>query len=170
MSKVSVSSIATVYFWLTHTIQQKEMSKIHMEQFVFQVQLNDPEFIFRLIGFTNFLETWLVRLVDPKKSHPDPNVKYVYRQGFCRPSAIEQFIHSVPLPKEIPDVFRMLPEYFVEDIVDFLLFVMKYSPTSFELSGREELIIWSLTFLRSTWYIKNPFLKAKINEVSSPFL
>jgi hypothetical protein len=26
-------------------------------------------------------------------------------------------------------------------------------------------VIFALTFLTSTWYIKNPFLKAKINEV-----
>ena len=27
------------------------------------------------------------------------------------------------------------------------------------------MLIWCLTFLTSTWYIKNPFLKAKIVEV-----
>lgn len=29
-------------------------------------------------------------------------------------------------------------------------------------------MIFALTFLTSTWYIKNPFLKAKINEVRFP--
>lgn len=29
--------------------------------------------------------------------------------------------------------------------------------------------MWCLTFLTSTWYIKNPFLKAKIVEVSTRF-
>lgn len=28
------------------------------------------------------------------------------------------------------------------------------------------MLVWCLTFLTSTWYIKNPFLKAKIVEVS----
>lgn len=36
---------------------------------------------------------------------------------------------------------------------------------SLDLSGKNELVVWALTFLRSSWYIKNPFLKAKINEV-----
>jgi hypothetical protein len=39
-------------------------------------------------------------------------------------------------------------------------------PDSLELSGKTELLIFALTFLTSTWYIKNPFLKSKINEVS----
>ncbi|KAI5121069.1 hypothetical protein M0805_008583 [Coniferiporia weirii] len=127
-------------------LAKKELSKVHMDQFAYQVQLLDPEFVFRELGFTNFLEAWLIRLVDPKKTHPSPTVE-------------------VPLPNEIPIVFRMLPEFFLEDIVDFLLFLMRNSPTSFDLTGKSELVIWALTFLRSTWYIKNPFLKAKINEV-----
>ena len=81
--------------------------------------------------------------------------------------------------------FRALPEYIVEDIVDYLLFAVQYvvfcllylisfflshlyrhSPDKFELGGKFELLTFVLTFLTSTWYIKNPFLKAKINDVS----
>ncbi|KAG6331103.1 hypothetical protein ID866_7990 [Astraeus odoratus] len=60
--------------------------------------------------------------------------------------------------------FRVLPEYVLEDVVEYFLFVVRYAPESLDLSGKEELIIFALTFLTSTWYIKNPFLKAKINE------
>ena len=79
--------------------------------------------------------------------------------------------------------FRVLPEYIVEDIVDYLHFVVRSvmprlpmkrshektvhstSPEKFELSGKVELLTFVLTFLNSTWYIKNPFLKSKINDV-----
>ena len=40
-----------------------------------------------------------------------------------------------------------------------------HNAPSLELVGREELLVFSLTFLMSTWYIKNPFLKSKIIEV-----
>jgi len=40
----------------------------------------------------------------------------------------------------------------------------RYAPDRLELSGKNELVIFALTFLTSTWYIKNPFLKAHINE------
>ncbi|KLO08673.1 hypothetical protein SCHPADRAFT_908469 [Schizopora paradoxa] len=143
----SLTPTNSLYARTQHAIKQTndEIAKIHSEQFAFQTQLLDPEFIFRQIGFTNFVEAWLLRMVDPSKRHPSPAVE-------------------VPLPRDVPIAFRMLPEYFIEDIVDFLLFLMRTSPMSFDLTGKTELITWALTFLRSSWYIKNPFLKAKINE------
>lgn len=33
---------------------------------------------------------------------------------------------SLPLPKDVPMDFRALPEYIVEDIVDYLLFAVQY--------------------------------------------
>lgn len=53
------------------------MAKIRSLQFAFQVQIMDPELVFRTVGFINFVSTWLIRLVDPKKSHPNPLVEYV---------------------------------------------------------------------------------------------
>ena len=41
-----------------------------------------------------------------------------------------------------------------------------HAPQRLELNGRDELMFFVLTFLTSTWYIKNPFLRAKIVEVS----
>ncbi|KAH7915426.1 ubiquitin elongating factor core-domain-containing protein [Hygrophoropsis aurantiaca] len=125
---------------------KNEMAKIQSHQLAFRVQLLDPELVFRYIGFTNFISTWLIRSVDPRKSHPDLTIE-------------------LPLPKDVPMSFRVLPEYAIEDVVDYLLFVVRHSPDSLDLSGKNELIIFALTFLTSTWYIKNPFLKAKINEV-----
>ncbi|KAJ7212066.1 ubiquitin conjugation factor E4, partial [Mycena pura] len=123
-----------------------EMGNIRMQQLAFEAQLLDPELVFRSIGFTNFLSTWLIRLADPNKKHPNPPIE-------------------PPLPTEVPMAFRVLPEYIVEDIVDYLHFVVRTSPEKFELSGKVELLTFVLTFLNSTWYIKNPFLKSKINDV-----
>ncbi|KAJ6508731.1 ubiquitin elongating factor core-domain-containing protein [Mycena sanguinolenta] len=123
-----------------------EMAKIRMQQLAFEAQLLDPELVFRSIGFTNFLSTWLIRQVDPAKKHPNP-------------------LAELPLPKEVPMAFRVLPEYILEDIVDYLHFIVQTSPDKFDLSGKTELLIFVLTFLNSTWYIKNPFLKSKINDV-----
>ncbi|KAG5648373.1 hypothetical protein DXG03_004945 [Asterophora parasitica] len=123
-----------------------EQAKIRIQQLAFEAHLADPEFVHRSLGFTNFLSTWLIRQVDPKKTHPSPPAQ-------------------IPLPKEVPIAFRVLPEYIVEDIVEFLLFVVQSSPDKFELAGKTELMTFVLTFLNSTWYIKNPFLKSKINDV-----
>ena len=91
----------------------------------------------------------------------------------------------LPLPQEVPMSFRVLPEYIIEDIVDSYYFSVQWvmticarcslrtnkglirrtSPDKFELSGKTELMTFVLIFLTSTWYIKNPFLKSKINDV-----
>lgn len=123
-----------------------EQAKIRSSQMAFEAQLNDPDLVFRSIGFTTFLSTWLIRQVDPKKTHPNPPA-------------------IIPLPKEVPMAFRVLPEYIVEDIVNYFYFVTHTSPDKFELTGKIELMTFVLTFLNSTWYIKNPFLKSKINDV-----
>ncbi|THH20082.1 hypothetical protein EW146_g1184 [Bondarzewia mesenterica] len=109
-------------------------------------QLLDPEVLFRGNSFNSFVATWLVRFADPKKTHPKPVV-------------------DLPLPTEVPLDFRVLPEYLLEDSIGYYVFVVRHNAPSLELSGREELLNFALTFLMSTWYIKNPFLKAKIVEV-----
>ncbi|KAG2051581.1 hypothetical protein BDR06DRAFT_938883 [Suillus hirtellus] len=124
---------------------KNEMSKIQSQQLAYRVQLLDPELVFRYVGFTSFASTWLIRSVDPRGTHPNPVVE-------------------LPLSKDVPMTFRVLPEFIVEDVVEFFLFVVRHSPESLDLSGKDELVIFALTFLTSTWYIKNPFLKAKINE------
>ncbi|KAF9013252.1 ubiquitin elongating factor core-domain-containing protein [Cyathus striatus] len=123
-----------------------EKMKIQMQQMAFEAGLQEPELVFRCIGFTTFLSTWVIRQVDPMKKHPSPVVE-------------------LPLPKEVPMSFRVLPEYIIEDIVDYFYFAVQASPEKFELAGKIELLTFVLTFLTSTWYIKNPFLKSKINDV-----
>ncbi|KAF8340032.1 ubiquitin elongating factor core-domain-containing protein, partial [Amanita rubescens] len=124
-----------------------EQDEIRSQKLTFEAGIVEPELVYRSIGFISFLSTWLIRQVDPTKKHPNPLV-------------------ILPLPKEVPMAFRVLPEYIVEDIVDSLHFFVKISPENFELPGlKVDMLVFALTFLTSTWYIKNPFLKAKINEI-----
>ncbi|KAF8517435.1 ubiquitin elongating factor core-domain-containing protein [Hysterangium stoloniferum] len=122
---------------------KNEMAKVHQSLFAYQVQLADPDYMFRNIGFTTFLSVWLIRLVDPRKAHPHTVIE-------------------LPLPQEIPTGFKMLPEYFIEDIVDYYLYLVVHQPQSLELSGKAELVDFAVAFLSSTWYITNPHLKSKL--------
>ncbi|QRV77647.1 ubiquitin conjugation factor E4 [Ceratobasidium sp. AG-Ba] len=123
-----------------------DKTKFLQEQCTYEVQLFDPEITFRNLAFTNFLMVWVMRLVDPLHQHPTKAI-------------------SLPLPEEIPEDFRMLPEYFVEDIVDYYLFIMRSRPDLIDVSVKTELLTFILTFLSSTWYIKNPFLKSKLLQI-----
>ncbi|KAI9706324.1 MAG: hypothetical protein M1820_004900 [Bogoriella megaspora] len=67
---------------------------------------------------------------------------------------------TLPLPEHIPDVFRCLPEYFLEDIVDNFKFITQNLPHIITTTQSQELIQICITFLRSSEYLKNPYLKS----------
>jgi ubiquitin conjugation factor E4 B len=98
------------------------MSKIHALQLAYRTQLFDAELVFQSIGFINFVSTWLIRLVDPRRSHPAVEVSCV--PSFCASSTLH-FGFRLPLPNDVPMAFRTLPELIIEDIVDYLLFVAR---------------------------------------------
>jgi ubiquitin conjugation factor E4 B len=123
-----------------------EIDKIQAAQMAGLTQLYDPEFLFRSNTFTSFVITWLIRYADPRKAHPKPIVE-------------------LPLPKEVPLDFRVLPEFIPEDVIDYLYFAVRHGPSSLELTGKEEVLIFTITFMLSTWWIKNPFLKNKIIDI-----
>lgn len=54
---------------------KSELAKIKSTSYSFTVQLLDPEHVFRTMAFTTFVSTWVVRLVDPRKKHPNPLVE-----------------------------------------------------------------------------------------------
>jgi ubiquitin conjugation factor E4 B len=80
-----------------------ESNKLAMEAMVL-----DSEFLSHIMRFYNFVMSWMVRLVDLKGKHPWETV-------------------SLPLPKDVPEQFAMLPEWIVQDIVDFFTFLGKYA-------------------------------------------
>ncbi|RMZ66057.1 ubiquitin conjugation factor E4 [Pyrenophora seminiperda CCB06] len=67
---------------------------------------------------------------------------------------------SLPLPEEQPIQFKCLPEYFVEDIVGNFKFITRYMPHIITSTQCEELVKICIALLRSSEYIKNPYLKS----------
>ncbi|KAI8381300.1 ubiquitin elongating factor core-domain-containing protein [Radiomyces spectabilis] len=110
--------------------------------------LMDPQLLTHIMRFYNLVMAWLIRMVDPNGRHPWEMVK-------------------LPLSKDIPEAFAMLPEWIVEDITEFFIFVGKfgYETQVMRQNPHDELVIFIITFLRNTNYIKNPYLKAKFVEI-----
>ena len=63
--------------------------------------------------------------------------------------------------------YVVMQEYFVEDIADVLQWVAEVAPAVMERSRNEELLMFVVLFLGSADYLKNPFLRAKLVDVSS---
>lgn len=67
---------------------------------------------------------------------------------------------SLPLPDEQPDVFKCLPEYFLEDITDNFKFITSHLPQILTPQQCEEILQVCITFLRNSEYVKNPGVKS----------
>ncbi len=65
----------------------------------------------------NFVSTWVIRFVDPRKKHPNPPIECVRSVSvLCLQLTTS---NSLPLPKEVPTAFRVLPEYIIEDVIEY---------------------------------------------------
>ncbi|KAK8202687.1 putative ubiquitin fusion degradation protein UfdB [Phyllosticta capitalensis] len=93
----------------------------------------------RAMQFMRYVIVWLLRIVSP--GYPQQKL-------------------GLPLPEEQPEAFKFLPEYFLEDVVDNFKFITHMMPNVITSTQCEELITICITFLRSSSYIKNPYLKS----------
>ena len=95
----------------------------------------------RSMQFMRYTIVWLLRLVSPGLNYPSQKPK-------------------LPLPENQPEVFKCLPEYFLEVVVNNFKFIMRNMPQIITSTQSDELVILCITLLRSSEYIKNPYLKS----------
>lgn len=72
---------------------------------------------------------------------------------------------TLPLNPEIPQIFAALPEFYIEDVAEFLLFIVQYFPQVLYEPCTEDIVTFLVVFICSQNYIKNPYLIAKLVEV-----
>ncbi|XP_029674814.1 ubiquitin conjugation factor E4 B-like isoform X2 [Formica exsecta] len=72
---------------------------------------------------------------------------------------------ELPLPQEVTCKFTALPEWYVEDIAEFLLFTLQFCPGVVASNMDNSLITWLLVVVCTPHCIRNPYLIAKIIEV-----
>ncbi|CAH7685783.1 ubiquitin elongating factor core-domain-containing protein [Phakopsora pachyrhizi] len=126
---------------------KKEINKLEAELVAYEVQMCDPEFLTKCNSFCSFVMTWCVRMVDPLQKHPQVQIK-------------------LPLPRDCPIEFKMLPEYVLEDVIEFYSFISRHSPSTLLQASSviDELLTFTLAFL-TTPYLKNYHLKSKFIEI-----
>lgn len=112
-------------------------------KYAVQGVLMDEQAQTRSMQFMRFVTTWLLRQVHPTGQFPKEKL-------------------TLPLPKEQPEKFKCLPEYFLDIISGNFGFIMYNLPQVVSPHQSEELIMLCITFLRNSEYIKNPYLKASL--------
>lgn len=95
------------------------------------------------LQFMRYVTVWLLRVASQTEYTPDKPLR-------------------LPLPAEQPDAFKCLPEYALQDIVDNFKFVFRYIPQIILSAVGDEMIALCITFLESSEYIKNPYLKSSL--------
>ncbi|XP_060521992.1 ubiquitin conjugation factor E4 B [Cylas formicarius] len=74
-------------------------------------------------------------------------------------------VPDLPLPPPTSPAFYAMPEWYVEDIAEFLLFALQHFPGLVTKYAEDSLITWLLVTICSSNMIKNPYLVAKLVEV-----
>uniref|UniRef100_A0A8C0SSR1 Ubiquitin conjugation factor E4 n=1 Tax=Canis lupus familiaris TaxID=9615 RepID=A0A8C0SSR1_CANLF len=104
--------------------------------------LLDESFLRRCLNFYGLLIQLLLRILDP--AYPDI---------------------TLPLNSDVPKVFAALPEFYVEDVAEFLFFIVQYSPQVLYEPCTQDIVMFLVVMLCNQNYIRNPYLVAKLVEV-----
>ncbi|CAK4009047.1 related to ubiquitin fusion degradation -2 [Lecanosticta acicola] len=114
---------------------------IHAIQGVLLDDLNQA----RSMQFMRYLIVWLLRLASGRN--------------------VPKERLELPLPAKQADVFKCLPEYFLEDIVDNFKFITSHIPHIITPQQCDEIVQICITFLRSTEYVKNAGVKSGLVSI-----
>ncbi|KAL3959704.1 hypothetical protein ACCO45_004821 [Purpureocillium lilacinum] len=98
------------------------------------------------LRFMRYVAVWLLRLVTGSDYKPGKEVESI----------------KLPLSEEHSEAFACLPEYTLQNIVDNFKFVFRWLPKILPSAVGEEMIALCITFLRSSEFIKNPYLKSSL--------
>ena len=123
-----------------HTaILERAMSLKHAIEGV----LLEPKMQSRSLQFMRYVTVWLLRVASQSEYTPDKPLR-------------------LPLPAKQPGAFSCLPEYALQDIVDNFKFVYRYIPQIILSAVGDEMVALCITFLESSEYVKNPYLKSSL--------
>ncbi|GAV65721.1 U-box domain-containing protein/Ufd2P_core domain-containing protein [Cephalotus follicularis] len=117
---------------------EKAIELYSQEKLCYEAQiLRDGSLIQRALSFYRLMVIWLVGLVG----------------GF-----------KMPLPSTCPMEFASMPEHFVEDAMELLIFASRI-PKALDGVLLDDFMNFIIMFMASPEYIRNPYLRAKMVEV-----
>ncbi|XP_022868548.1 probable ubiquitin conjugation factor E4 [Olea europaea var. sylvestris] len=117
---------------------EKEVELYSQEKLCYEAQiLRDGGLLQQALSYYHLMVVWLVSLVG----------------GF-----------KMPLPPSCPMEFACMPEHFVEDAMELLIFVSRI-PRALDGIILDDFMNFIIMFMASPEYVRNPYLRAKMVEV-----
>ena len=102
------------------------------------------------LRFMRYVSIWLLRIATQSDYKPSPN------------SSRELDLIKLPLPEPAPKEFSCLPEFVLQSLVDNFKFIFRCLPNMLVQATEGDLVTACITFLHSSNYIKNPYLKSSL--------
>ncbi|CAK7224916.1 Ubiquitin conjugation factor E4 [Sporothrix curviconia] len=97
----------------------------------------------RALMFMRYVSVWLLRSASKTDYTPDKQLQ-------------------LPLSSDKPEAFSCLPEYTFQIVVDHLKFLFRRVPRILPSAVGDEMVALCITFLESSEYIRNPYLKSSL--------
>ncbi|KAK2710160.1 hypothetical protein QYM36_013732 [Artemia franciscana] len=124
-----------------------QITKLQRSKPCADAALLDSNMLRRTILFYNSVADFLLRILVP-----DYPGHWSYDAQF------------VPQPAP-PELFAAMPEWFLEDMADYILFALQVAPDAVALSLDQSVLSCLLVLIATPHYVSNPYLIAKLVEV-----
>ncbi|KAI2642296.1 ubiquitin fusion degradation protein 2 [Xylaria nigripes] len=121
----------------------KTLERYFAQKYAIQALVLDQSTQSLALQFMRYVIVWLLRTASQTDYTPGKQI-------------------SLPLPEDTPAAFSCLPEYALQSVVENFKFIFRFMPEIVVPAVGDEIITLCITFLRSSEYIKNPYLKSSL--------
>ncbi|EEZ99810.1 Ubiquitin conjugation factor E4 A-like Protein [Tribolium castaneum] len=128
-----------------------------------KAQLSDPVLLNLLFDFVSTTTYWLCQVA----------VKVNFEDQRKTFAPLDEIPINFPLPDAIPSTLKSIPEFLIENIVCYLVFLRRFNPKIFEEQGYEKLkpiLDFILIYMGSPERLRNPHVRARLAEALESLL
>ncbi|KAI9096092.1 ubiquitin elongating factor core-domain-containing protein [Phlyctochytrium arcticum] len=150
---------------------QKQLDKMIAYKLSFDVALKNKPALENSLRFYDLVMMWLIRcnVLGSANVHY-PTGKTADGVDWNRVARGEmQDLNLNQIPEEVPVTFAVLPEWIIEDICEFYLFIVRNDPGILENNPRDAFMTFAMTILANPHLVRNPHLKSKLVEILFTF-
>ncbi|KAK9881497.1 hypothetical protein WA026_016380 [Henosepilachna vigintioctopunctata] len=136
----------------------REMSKF----LSYKVQLSEPDMLNSMFDLMSSTSYWLCQVV--------------MQEGICEKKSFapqHEMPVSFPPPRGEYKTLKCIPEFIIGNIISFIVFIMRYTPKTFEQQGYEKMepiLTFILLFMGNHGLVRNPHLRAQLAEALEALL
>ncbi|KAJ1724604.1 Ubiquitin conjugation factor E4 [Coemansia erecta] len=145
-----------------------QLADMEREKAALDAHVLDPRRLGSILVFYRFVMCFLLRQVDARRAFP--------QQPFAMPDESPDGSSAGAAEAAMPDAWRMLPEFLIDDVIDFVVFAAVHVPEALTdptaqvghaglRTFDDVLPLFIITFLARPALLSNPHLKSHLVDV-----